>query len=72
MGWVIFASVYLAIGVGFLIWYIRGLTITSKLNDKPFAVAILFPQLLLLWPIVLFMEIRRRISSSQEANNHFD
>lgn len=72
MEWVILVSVYLAIGVGVLIWYIRGLTITSKLNDKPFAAAILFPQLLLLWPLALFMEKKRRRTSSQEADTHID
>lgn len=72
MEWSILALVYLAIGLCVFGWYIHGETIDSDLKMHSSAkVPILFPELWLFWPVVLFIIIKRR-RSSQHANNHFD
>ena len=73
MEWIILAVVYLAIGAGVFVWYIRGNeTIDSDQKKRSMRTLVLLPELFLFWPVALFMEIKRRKATGQVANNHIE
>jgi hypothetical protein len=65
MAWFILAAAYLAIGIGAFAWCGRGDKTTDSDQKKRSArVLVLFPELCLFWPVVVFMTIKRK----KEAN----
>jgi hypothetical protein len=70
MAWLILAAAYLVIGVGVFAWHVRGdATINSDQKKRSTKVLVLFPELCLFWPVVIFMKIKRKKQASPIANH---
>ena len=70
MAWLILVVAYLVIGVGVLAWHVRGdRTIDSDQKKHSEKVLVLFPELCLFWPVVIFMKIKRKKQASPAANH---
>jgi len=73
MEWLISAVVYVSIGIGVFVWYIRGNeTINSDQKKRSMKILVLLPELCLFWPVALFFELKRRRATGQVANNHIE
>ena len=73
MEWLILAVVYVSIGIGVFVWYIRGNeTIDSDQKERSMKILVLLPELCLFWPVTLFFELKRRRATGQVANNHIE
>jgi hypothetical protein len=71
MEWLILAVVYVSIGIGVFVWYIRGNeTIDSDQKKRSMKILVLLPELCLFWPIALFFELKRRKAIGHVANNY--
>ena len=69
MTWLILAAAYLVIGVGVFAWQIRDDgTIDSDQKKRSEKVLVLFPELCLFWPVVVFMKIKQKKQTSPAAN----
>jgi hypothetical protein len=73
MEWLILAVVYVSIGIGVFVWYIRGNeTIDSDQKKRSLKILVLLPELCLFWPVALFFGLKRRRAICQVANNHVE
>jgi len=73
MKWLILAVVYVSIGIGVFVWYIRGNeTIDSDQKKRSMKILVLLPELCLFWPVALLLELKRRRAIGQVANNHVE
>lgn len=61
MGWVTLAVAYVVVGLGVYVWCVRGNATQDPDQKKRSAkVLVLFPELCLLWPVALLLEVRRK------------
>ncbi len=73
MEWLILAVVYVSIGIGVSVWYIRGKrTIASDQKQRSMKILVLLPELCLFWPVALFFELKCRRATGQVANTHIE
>lgn len=69
MAWLILAAAYLAAGLGVLAWCIRSnAAIDADQKKRSARTLVLFPELCLLWPLALFLEIKRNKKPNHPAN----
>ena len=72
MEWIIFTVVYLAIGIGVFVWFIRDNDTIASDQKKRSAktLLIIFSGLCLFWPVVLFIEIKLTKAVRKIANSN--